>query len=478
VVGVWSKKFKVRIGEVDLYFGPGVLVENISRALEGVGKAMIVTSRSAAKVSGALRDVVGALEKSSIEYRVYDKVTPNPSTSIVDELIEELEVFNPSALIAIGGGSVIDTAKLASILYGSGLKTIDYILGAKPGFPRGNLLNISKYFFASGFPGSVRVFTASLPGLSGLHITQKPLIHIEDNNSSSKTHHPQENTRREINKFKPATHSYSQPITTIFRSVTGSKGLKLIAVNLTHGTGSEVDRFAVATITGTIEKRGMAVRYPDISFDDPVYTLTLSRDQTLYTTIDAFYHAYESATSNRSNLLVLSLAEESVKYITMYLRRALEKPRDLEARTMLLYSSMLAGVCIDTTSGTHLIHALEHGFSGFKPELPHGAGLAILGPRIVYYTHKAVPEQSARILKHIDPSIKPISDDADKAMKAVKEFQDNHGFNKRLSDYGIAVSDLKQILDFVEKTIKERFGSNVPFPVDRGLLEEVAREAL
>jgi alcohol dehydrogenase class IV len=390
VVEVWSKKFKVRIGEVDLYFGPGVLVENISRALEGVSKAMIVTSRSAAKVSGALRDVVSALVKSSIEYRVYDKVTPNPSTSIVDELLEELEVFNPSALIAIGGGSVIDTAKLASILYGSGLKTIDYILGAKP----------------------------------------------------------------------------------------GSKGLKLIAVNLTHGTGSEVDRFAVVTISGTIEKRGMAVRYPDISFDDPVYTLTLSRDQTLYTSIDAFYHAYESATSNRSNLLVLSLAEESVKYITMYLRRVLENPKDLEARTMLLYSSMLAGICIDTTSGTHLIHALEHGFSGFKPELPHGAGLAILGPRIVYYTHKAVPEQSARILKHLDPSIKPISDDADKAMKAVKEFQDNHGFNKRLSDYGIAVSDLKQILDFVEKTIMERFGSNIPFPVDRGLLEEVVREAL
>jgi len=74
---------------------------------------------------------------------------------------------------------------------------------------------------ASGFPGSVRVFTASLPGLSGLHITPKPLIYVEDNNSSPKTHHPQLCTRREVNKPNPANHTYSQLITSNYRSTTG-----------------------------------------------------------------------------------------------------------------------------------------------------------------------------------------------------------------------------------------------------------------
>jgi len=70
-------------------------------------------------------------------------------------------------------------------------------------------------FLASGFPGSARVFTALQPGLSGLHATPKPLIRIEDNNSNTKTHHPQLYTRREPSKYKPDIHSYLN-----YRSVT------------------------------------------------------------------------------------------------------------------------------------------------------------------------------------------------------------------------------------------------------------------
>jgi len=75
--------------------------------------------------------------------------------------------------------------------------------------------------FASRFPGSVRVFIASLPGLSGLHVTQKPLIRVGDSNLCPKTHHPQENTRGEVNKFKPAIYNYPQLTTTNYRSVIG-----------------------------------------------------------------------------------------------------------------------------------------------------------------------------------------------------------------------------------------------------------------
>jgi hypothetical protein len=93
------------------------------------------------------------------------------------------------------------------------------------GFPRGNYLWIAvvifKYFFVSGFPRLARVFTASLPRLSGLHLTQKPLIRIEDSDSNPNTHHQQENTRGEVNKFKP---SYLQLTASNYRSVTGFMG--------------------------------------------------------------------------------------------------------------------------------------------------------------------------------------------------------------------------------------------------------------
>ena len=76
-------------------------------------------------------------------------------------------------------------------------------------------------FSASGFPRLARVFTASLRGLSGLHITQKPLIRVGYINLCPKTHHPRVNTLREANKYKPTIHSYLQLIASNYRSVTG-----------------------------------------------------------------------------------------------------------------------------------------------------------------------------------------------------------------------------------------------------------------
>lgn len=387
---MWNTNFKFKYGDVEVYFGPQNLRDNFPRHVQGQRKALIITSKSAARTSGALGDVVEALERQKLEYIVYNKVVPNPYTSAVDEAVRVAEEEAVDMVIAIGGGSVIDVSKAASLLIGTGIKARDLVLGKRPGF----------------------------------------------------------------------------------------RGVKLVVINLTHGTGSEVNRFAVLTVDGTIEKRGFIARYPDASFDDPVYTVTLNREQTLYTSLDAFYHAYESATSKRTNLLVQTLAGEVVSLIAKYLGKALANLSDLEARTMLMYASMLAGICVDIASGSHLVHAMEHGFSGLRPELPHGAGLAILGPLIVYYTHKAVPEISAKLLKHLNPEIKPISEDAEKAMKTVEKFQMDHGFNKKLRDYGVVESDLDRVLDFIERTISERFSANIPFPVARQLIKEIAKKAL
>jgi hypothetical protein len=109
-------------------------------------------------------------------------------------------------------------------------------------------VSISKYFFASGFPGSVRVFIASLPGLSGLHVTQKPLIRIEDNNSNTKTHHPRVNTSGEVNKFKPIIHSYLQLIASNYRSVTGFVIAVFITGVLSWGVGMVLFTYSIYSL--------------------------------------------------------------------------------------------------------------------------------------------------------------------------------------------------------------------------------------
>ncbi|MEM4688598.1 MAG: hypothetical protein QXH65_05660, partial [Thermofilaceae archaeon] len=55
------------------------------------------------------------------------------------------------------------------------------------------------------------------------------------------------------------------------------------------------------------------------------------------------------------------------------------------------------------------------------------------------------PQASAAVLRALEPSIRPVPDDAEKAMRVVKEFQESVGFRERLSDYGFSESDLRAI---------------------------------
>jgi len=89
--------------------------------------------------------------------------------------------LNPAILVS----NIIGLSGLFALGYKLGSctgrnKTITGIITMLIGFPRGNYLWIAvvifKYFFVSGFPRLARVFTASLRGLSGLHVTLEPLI--------------------------------------------------------------------------------------------------------------------------------------------------------------------------------------------------------------------------------------------------------------------------------------------------------------
>ncbi len=385
---VYEKSFSFRYNDVRLFFGVGIVRDKLYEVLDGCRRALLITSRSAARVSGALGDVIEVLRKRGIEYVLYDKVVPNPYASIADEAGRIAIENSVDTIIAVGGGSVIDVAKVVSVIARTKAGAADIITGRAP-IPR------------EGFP-------------------------------------------------------------------------RLIAINLTHGTGSEVDRWAVLTIDGTFDKRGSEVRYPDIGFDDPIYLKTLNRDQTIYTSLDAFYHAYESATSSVSNQFTITLAREAIEIIRFVLPEAIRDLSNIVHRSRLLYASMIAGICIDL-SGTHLNHLLEHPISGLHPEIPHGAGLAMLGPMVVYYTHKALPEISTHMLKPLDPGIRPVSGDCERAYRAVKEFQESIGFSKRLGDYGLSRSDVEKV---VEHAMRSANLLSLPFTPSADILRDIVLKSL
>ncbi|MFQ6033935.1 MAG: iron-containing alcohol dehydrogenase, partial [Candidatus Bipolaricaulia bacterium] len=176
------------------------------------------------------------------------------------------------------------------------------------------------------------------------------------------------------------------------------EALPIIAIPTTAGTGTEADPFAVITNPETKETTGIGyeITFPKVSLIDPELMLTVPRDQTAYTGMDAFYHALESYLNLNHQPASDLLALEAIRLIAQYLPKAYEDGKDLEARTELAWASTAAGIC-ETLSGCIGNHSLEHPLSGHYPRIPHGAGLAALGPAFFEYIMPHVRERLARV---------------------------------------------------------------------------------
>ena len=98
------------------YFGRGAR-KNVSTEItsRNFKKALVVTDEGIVK-SGILKMVTDHLEQDSITYVVFDQVKPNPTVSIVKQGIELAKRENIDVLVAVGGGSSIDTAKAIGIV--------------------------------------------------------------------------------------------------------------------------------------------------------------------------------------------------------------------------------------------------------------------------------------------------------------------------------------------------------------------------
>ena len=163
-----------------------------------------------------------------------------------------------------------------------------------------------------------------------------------------------------------------------------NKAVPVVAINLTHGTGTEVDRFAVVSIPEEELKPAIAYDciYPIYAIDDPGLMTSLSEFQTMSVSVDAVNHVFEAATSIVANPLSILLAKETVRLVHDYLPKALKDGSDLEARYYLAYASMIAGTSFDNGL-LHFTHALEHPLSAVKTDLTHGFGLGILLPALL-----------------------------------------------------------------------------------------------
>lgn len=223
--------------------------------------------------------------------------------------------------------------------------------------------------------------------------------------------------------------------------------LPVVAINTTHGTGSEADRFAVAQSDGgykpAIAGPGL---YPIYSIEDPTLTLTLPKKQTIATALDAFHHSYEAATTKYRNPYSTLLSKTAIRLIAKWLPVAISEPDNITARYWLMYASALAGISFDIAL-LHLTHALEHPLSALNPKVTHGIGLSAIFPAVLNLTYKIFPEISAELLRPIIPELKGVPGEAEYAEKEIEKWFAFVGSPEKLTDLGFTEKDIDTLVE-------------------------------
>jgi len=121
-------KFKFNM-PVNLKFGSGVIKDN-SEDFKLGRKALLVTGKNSARLSGALDDILDVLTDQKISFDIFDKVENNPNLDNVAMGAVYAKECGADFIVAVGGGSPLDAAKAIAALCTNDIEPIE-LLGKK-----------------------------------------------------------------------------------------------------------------------------------------------------------------------------------------------------------------------------------------------------------------------------------------------------------------------------------------------------------
>ena len=98
------------------YFGFGA-INNIVGELKAnnLKKVLVTTGKDLIKF-GVATKVTALLDEAGVDYEIFDDLKPNPTIKNVQDGVEACKKANADCIVAIGGGSTIDTSKAIAII--------------------------------------------------------------------------------------------------------------------------------------------------------------------------------------------------------------------------------------------------------------------------------------------------------------------------------------------------------------------------
>ena len=174
-------------------------------------------------------------------------------------------------------------------------------------------------------------------------------------------------------------------------------GPPLICIPTTAGTSADVSQFAIISNRTRHVKIAIISKtmVPDVALIDPATTLTMDRNLTLCTGVDALVHAVEAYVSSASSDLTDLHALEAIRLLHRYLPEVLDRLDDLWLRGRIMLASLEAGLAFSNAS-LGAVHAMAHSLGGLL-DLPHGECNALLLDHVAAFNYSAAPERYDRI---------------------------------------------------------------------------------
>src|SRR5699024_2083221 len=120
-------KNTVFLSDTKLVTGSGAVDFLEDDLKEGGHKNLLIITDKGIKSSGILEKVTKIIDKTDVNIlEIFDEVLPNPSVSLANETTEKYKDQNIDAIVAIGGGSVLDFSKSIALLLTNGGSIADY----------------------------------------------------------------------------------------------------------------------------------------------------------------------------------------------------------------------------------------------------------------------------------------------------------------------------------------------------------------
>jgi len=254
-----------------------------------------------------------------------------------------------------------------------------------------------------------------------------------------------------------------------------NRGLPMIMIPTTAGTGSEATNVSVFSLETSKDVIAHDYLLPDVAVVDPELTYNLPPAITAATGIDAFTHAIEAYTSKLANPISDTLAIRAMELTSANVRQAVWEGNK-EAREAMSLGSLLAGMAFQS-AGVCGVHALAYPIGG-RFHVPHGASNAVMLPHVMRFIYPAtLPKMGivAEILKEPVERLSP-RDRALAVVEAITNMVVDVGLPLHLGAYGITSDDVDVLVSDGVK--QKRLLVRSPRPMSADDIRELYTSAL